>query len=105
MIAARGAFHLHYNGEIDMRGVYCALVICHLLALDSDSEFYTQLTDGIVDFISSCQSYQGGFSCEPLGEAHGGYTYCSMASLVLLNRFDIVNLDRVLEWLSNRQHP
>lgn len=28
-----------------------------------------------------------------------------MASLVILNRFDIVNLDRVLEWLSNRQHP
>lgn len=50
-----------------MRGVYCSLIIAHLLALDKDEVFYSKLTEGVDNFIEQCQSYQGGFSCEPFG--------------------------------------
>lgn len=29
----------------------------------------------------------------PGNEAHGGYTYCGLAALSILRRFDVVNLD------------
>jgi len=64
-----------------------------------------ELTDGLRAFLASCQTYEGGFSAasQPyfsasppsassllptprpsLGEAHGGYTFCGLASLILL---------------------
>lgn len=34
----------------------------------------------------SCQTYEGGFSGCPGMEAHGGYAFCGLASLILLNK-------------------
>lgn len=65
-----------------MRGVYCALVIADILNILEDNE---ELTRGMVDFIVKCQTYEGGIACAPFGEAHGGYTFCALASLILLN--------------------
>jgi protein farnesyltransferase subunit beta len=71
-----------------------------------------ELVEGTASFISSCQTYEGGFSSSscpyffadpeseadtprtllnsprpPLGEAHGGYTFCALASWVILQSF------------------
>ena len=81
-----------------MRGVYCAIVIADILNIKDDSE----LTNSIGDFVASCQTYEGGISCVPFGEAHGGYTFCGLAALILLGESDKINLDRLIEWLANR---
>lgn len=44
-----GSFAIHTNGEIDMRGVYCSLVIADILNIMDE-----ELTRGIGDFITSC---------------------------------------------------
>jgi prenyltransferase beta subunit len=43
----------------------------------------------------SCQTYEGGLSGYPGLEAHGGYTYCGVAALVLLQRTDAIDLERL----------
>ena len=47
-----------------------------------------------------CQSYEGGFGSNPGSEAHGGYTYCAVACLSILNRLgecDVDGLEGLLE--------
>ena len=84
-------------------GTYCLLVTAHLLNM-----LTLELVEGVPDFIKSCQTYEGGFSSAsqpyfspepegpptlldsprpPLGEAHGGYTFCSLASWVMLQPY------------------
>lgn len=36
-------------------------------------------------------------------EAHGGYTFCGLASLFLLNRVRLCDVKSLLRWLVNRQ--
>jgi hypothetical protein len=50
-----------------------------------------------------CQTYEGGFGGFPGMEAHGGYTFCAVAVLILLNREKLMDSDRLLRWLSFRQ--
>ena len=112
------------------RGIYCLLVVAHLLNL-----LTPELLDGIPGFIASCQTYEGGFSCasQPyfsaeadetttilldtirpsLGEAHGGYTFCSLASWIMLQPYmhfeqfaghlPTVNYQRLMRWLVQLQ--
>jgi len=66
------------------------------------------LTQGVSDFLLNCQTYEGGFSCSPYGEAHGCYTFCALASFLLLSKtgdknFENINFEKLAEWLSNRQ--
>ena len=45
--------------------------------------------------LPRCQTYEGGFSGCPGMEAHGGYSFCGVAALTLLNKTnhcDIKNL-------------
>jgi protein farnesyltransferase subunit beta len=90
---------MHQNGEIDMRGVYCALVIADILNLIEGNE---ELTRGMGDFISSCQTYEGGITCIPLGESHGGYTFCALGAVVILGEEHKLDLNRLAEWLCSR---
>ena len=39
----------------------------------------------------------------PFGEAHGGYTFCGLAALVILNETDKLNHERLIDWLASRQ--
>lgn len=77
-----GSVAIHMNGEMDMRGVYCSLVVADILNILEDN---VELTRGMADFIVSCQTYEGGIACAPYGEAHGGYTFCGLSALLLLN--------------------
>jgi protein farnesyltransferase subunit beta len=103
-----------------LRGIYCLLVVAHLLDIVTP-----ELVDGTAAFIASCQTYEGGFSSAShphivgdvflalrpsLGEAHGGYTFCALASWVLLRPYgpaddDAPRVDtrRLLRWLVNMQ--
>lgn len=78
---------MHVDGEIDIRGVYCALVIAKL------TNIYTpDIFKDTEKWIGKCQTWEGGFSGCPGMEAHGGYAYCGLASLVLLGKTDSFNL-------------
>ena len=100
-----GGMAIHQNGEMDIRGVYCSLVAADILGiLDNNPE----LTNNVGDFLLGCQTYEGGFCCSAFGEAHGGYTFCALASFVMLSRigdesYKKINYRTLAEWLSNRQ--
>jgi protein farnesyltransferase subunit beta len=107
-------------------GIYCLLVTAHLLNL-----LTPELVEGTAAFIASCQTYEGGFSSAsqpyfspqssgsptllssprpPLGEAHGGYTFCGLAAWVMLQPFipdrdskPNINIKKLVRWLSHMQ--
>ena len=56
----------------------------------------------ILEHIKNCQAFEGGFAPEPFCEAHGGYTYCAVATLVLLNKLNEIDVNSLLRWLVNR---
>ena len=82
-----GTFQNHINGESDLRSTYCAMVTASVLNLinfdDLDND---PLTKGVVDNIKTCQTFEGGLGPEPFCEAHGGYSYCGIASLIILKQ-------------------
>ena len=98
MKQADGSFSVCSDGECDTRGVYCAMAVASLLGLLSP-----QLTANTVDYLVACQTYEGGMSAEPGNEAHGGYTFCAVATLLMLGAIDRVRLDRVRLWAVRRQ--
>src|ERR1700722_16915566 len=119
-------FHRYIFSKSFISGIYCMLVTAHLLNL-----LTPELVEGTASFIASCQTYEGGFSSAslpyyfqgsllpeprpPLGEAHGGYTFCALASWVMLQPFinaescsknknkPHINLKTLLRWLSQMQ--
>ena len=94
-----GSLPIQDNGEMDMRGLYCALVAADILDLIEENQ---ELTRGMGDFIASCQTYEGGISYAPYGEAHGGYTYCGLAAMLLIGEADKLDYDRLADWLAKR---
>ncbi|CEO95547.1 unnamed protein product (mitochondrion) [Plasmodiophora brassicae] len=93
-----GGFTMHDQGEIDIRGAYCALAAANLCAIASDD-----LRAGVGDWLRSCQTFEGGFGGEPGNEAHGGYAFCGVAALLLLGELDATRARRVLRWAVHRQ--
>ena len=80
------------GGEEDVRGAYCSLVIVSLLEIPLDlprdaparKAGLKTLVDGLPEYLSRCQTYEGGISGAPQTEAHGAYAYCALASLCIL---------------------
>ncbi|KAJ0395021.1 hypothetical protein P43SY_003234 [Pythium insidiosum] len=98
---ASGAFAAHDGGEVDVRVTYCVISIASLFGILTD-----ELTRGVVEYVVACQTYEGGFGGEPFNEAHGGYAFCAVATLWLLDSLHAVrDLDALVAWLSNRQMP
>ncbi|KAK6635106.1 hypothetical protein RUM44_000355 [Polyplax serrata] len=93
-----GSFEMHEGGEIDMRGIYCAVSVAKLTNIYSDELFQNS-----AEWIASSQTYEGGFSGCPDMEAHGGYAFCGLAALVLLNKEYLLNIQSFLRWVVNRQ--
>ncbi|KAF9524771.1 terpenoid cyclases/protein prenyltransferase alpha-alpha toroid [Crepidotus variabilis] len=122
-----GSFLVAHHSEVDVRGIYCLLVVATLLDI-----LTPELVEGTAEFIASCQTYEGGFASAshpsyslggellphgprpPLGEAHGGYTFCALASWVLLQPYlasiandsrpkPAINIDSLLRWLVHMQ--
>lgn len=93
-----GSFSLHRGGEQDIRGAYCAVSVAKMTNTYTDKLF-----DNTAEWIVSCQTYEGGFAGCPGMEAHGGYAYCGIAALALLNRTTLCDIDALLRWSVNRQ--
>lgn len=94
-----GSYSMHYGGESDARSTYCVLSVAALLNMLTD-----EILEGTVEFLLSCQTYEGGFAGIPNTEAHGGYTFCALAALYLTpTKFEGVNLASLTRWLGARQ--
>ncbi|KAK9351874.1 terpenoid cyclases/protein prenyltransferase alpha-alpha toroid [Lipomyces doorenjongii] len=99
-----GGFSMHVGGEEDVRAVYCALATAALLNIITP-----ELTEGTAEWISRCQTYEGGIGGAPGNEAHGGYAFCGLAALCILgNPVDMIpkylDVDSFVCWLSARQY-
>lgn len=80
-ILESGSFRVHFrDGESDLRAIYAALAIMDMLNLRLEVDQKAKLEK----FIFACQTYEGGFGAIPGAEAHGGYTFCGVASLYML---------------------
>ncbi|EXJ94652.1 protein farnesyltransferase subunit beta [Capronia coronata CBS 617.96] len=112
-----GGFQISEGGEEDVRGAYCALVVVSLLnlplSLPADSPArsagHETFMDGLGEYLSRCQTYEGGIAASPGNEAHGAYAFCALACLCLyssphvaMRRF--LDIDALVWWLSSRQY-
>lgn len=97
-----GCFSAAKEGtESDMRFVYCAACICYIL--DDWSGMDMNKT---IAFIRRSLSYDHGMGQGPELESHGGPTFCAIATLVLLNRLDVLTeaeIEGLIRWLIFRQ--
>ena len=93
-----GSLIMHSDGEVDMRGVYCAAVPAFLTNIVTPQMFSKS-----GEWIASCQTYEGGFAAVPGTEAHGGYAFCGLAAAILLNKESLVDCEALLQWASRRQ--
>ena len=94
-----GSFQFCVEGsENDMRFLFCVASICYIL-----NDFSTIDVDKAVAYILSSLSYEGGFGQGPFLEAHGGSTYCAVASLKLFGRLSSLT-DREIELLKQWCH-
>ncbi|KAK2963268.1 putative Protein farnesyltransferase subunit beta [Blattamonas nauphoetae] len=117
LLAPPGSFHMESleNSDTDCRSAYCAIASASLCGILDD-----ELTESVGRQIKLCQTYEGGISGTIGAEAHGGYTYCAMATLGLLAGLGApgepcflekkdgkvewpVDLEGVEHWLSQRQ--
>jgi len=101
------AFRMHHDGEIDVRATYTMMAVASLLQIDTPLLAPTSAAD----FVGCCQTYEGGFGGEPHSEAHGGYTFCALAALRLLDDSALglsssgvqVDTEALRSWISRRQ--
>ncbi|XP_064600059.1 LOW QUALITY PROTEIN: protein farnesyltransferase subunit beta-like [Liolophura sinensis] len=93
-----GAFNMHEGGEEDIRGAYCAATVARLTNVMTP-----ELFDCTPEWIVSCQTYEGGFAGCAGMEAHGGYSFCGLAALILMGKAKLCNIKALLRWTANRQ--
>ncbi|KAF1991857.1 terpenoid cyclases/Protein prenyltransferase [Aulographum hederae CBS 113979] len=112
-----GGFTMCHGGEEDARGAFCAVIILSLLnlplELPSDSPARVKgdetFLTGLPEWISRCQTYEGGISASPGTEAHGAYTFCALGALCVMGApYEMINryldLDALVSWLTSRQY-
>ncbi|GAX11602.1 protein farnesyltransferase subunit beta [Fistulifera solaris] len=91
----QGRVRMHHDGEIDVRATYCCIAVLSLLQLPLPLSW--------ANFVSACQTWEGGFGGEPGAEAHGGYTYCAIAALQLMESTHLIDLGALCDYASRRQ--
>ncbi|KAK2163207.1 hypothetical protein NP493_1477g00021 [Ridgeia piscesae] len=69
------------GSENDMRFIYCACCVSYIL-----SDWSGMDVDRANNYIRKSLSYDGAFGQGPGLEAHGGSTFCAVASLMLMGR-------------------
>ncbi len=94
-----GAYRMHTDGEIDIRASYTILCCATLLGIASP----ILCQNKVVEFIQSCQTFEGGLGGEPWSEAHGGYAFCGVAALQILGKLHVLDLPALTGWLARRQ--
>lgn len=107
-------FMMYKDGEVDPRSIYCAVASYSILFSEEimgDTQFNPlstpegkEIFEGIYECLCKLQNYEGGFGAAPGEEAHGGYTYCAMGSIKILE-CEFPNKDLLKKWLLSRQDP
>ena len=88
----------------DLWSLHAALTVASILNLINFDDIENDpLTKGVVEYVKNCQNYEGGFAPEPFCEAHGGYTYCAVAILVLLKKLNEIDVNALLRYIVSRQ--
>lgn len=124
-----GSFKGDEWGEIDTRFSYISIQILALLGYidtkngsnnkgklypkknyDNNNENIPYIDlDKTLEFIQSCQNFDGGYGTVPGSESHSGQIFCCISALSILNRLDLVSsISRSTElklktWLAQRQ--
>uniref|UniRef100_UPI00358FA5F7 protein farnesyltransferase subunit beta-like n=1 Tax=Myxine glutinosa TaxID=7769 RepID=UPI00358FA5F7 len=80
------------------RSVYCAAVVASLTNIMEE-----RLFERTADWVVRCQNWEGGLGGVPGMEAHGGYTFCGLAAMILFGKARMLDLSRLLRWAVNRQ--
>ncbi len=93
-----GGFRVHKDGELDVRGCYTVLSVASMLNICTE-----ELKKGVDRYVVNSQTYEGGVGSFPGHEAHGGYAFCGLASLVLLKNWSGLNLEEMIYWCARRQ--
>ncbi|KAL9250855.1 farnesyltransferase subunit beta-like protein [Drosera capensis] len=62
-----------------------------------------ELVENVGNYILSCQTYEGGIAGEPGSEAHGGYTFCGLATMILINEVQRLDIAGLVNWVAFRQ--
>ncbi|KIK69924.1 hypothetical protein GYMLUDRAFT_34327 [Collybiopsis luxurians FD-317 M1] len=90
------------SGETDLRTLYCAFVISHLL-----NDWSGINVERALAFIASCRSYEGGYGQSTYCEANGGTTYIAMAAIHLapVSRSPLSDSEKrkTIEWAMHNQ--
>eukprot|EP00730_Choanoeca_flexa_P002544 TRINITY_DN11086_c0_g2_i4.p2 TRINITY_DN11086_c0_g2~~TRINITY_DN11086_c0_g2_i4.p2 ORF type:complete len:345 (+),score=58.81 TRINITY_DN11086_c0_g2_i4:1867-2901(+) len=100
---ASGSFmSVEQGGEEDMRFLYCACCICHML-----NDWSPVDKPKAAAFVKQSIGYDGGIAQGPGLESHAGSTFCGVAALSMMGNMDEV-LDttaraNLVRWLVNRQ--
>ncbi|KAH6904881.1 rab geranylgeranyltransferase [Coprinopsis sp. MPI-PUGE-AT-0042] len=110
-----GTFAGDIWGEIDTRFLYCAMNALSLLGRlhELDAPFPTSegasesrtRRDLTIDYIKRCQNYDGGFGSNVGAESHAAQVFVCTAALAILDRLDIIDVETLGWWLSERQLP
>lgn len=97
-----GSFTATFDGsENDVRFLYSASCISYIL-----NDWSAINIEKATNYLLSCLTYEGAFGQNPGSEAHGGSTFCAVASLSLMNQLDSLSEQqaaRLKEWCLNRQ--
>lgn len=87
-------------GEEDTRFLYGAFNALSLLGLLSLVD-----VDKAVQHVASCANFDGGYGISPGAESHSGQIFTCVAALAIADRLDLVAIDKLGQWLSERQVP
>jgi len=98
-----GSFAATLQGsESDVRFVYCAASICHLLNDWSGAD-----RQAATNYIVNCINYDGALGQDANQEGHAGLTYCGIAALSLMGTLDVALTEaqkrKLKRWLVLRQ--
>ena len=94
-----GCFRVEGNdGEMDARGLYTVMAVASMLNI-----LTPELKRGAAEFVARCQTFEGGLGGYPGNEAHGGYSFCAFAALVILERTDIIDTEAFARWICAKQ--
>ncbi|KAI9814630.1 MAG: CAAX farnesyltransferase (FTase) subunit beta [Pycnora praestabilis] len=112
-----GGFQVCVGGEEDVRGAYCSMVIISLLNLPLDLPAsssarvnqHDTFVSGLPEYLSRCQTFEGGIAGSPGTEAHGAYAFCALACLCIIGEPHemiprYLDMHPLIAWLSARQY-
>ncbi|KAF4552399.1 Geranylgeranyl transferase type-2 subunit beta-like protein [Elsinoe fawcettii] len=95
-----GTFSGDQWGETDTRFLYGAFNALSLMGRLEDANVARA-----VEHIKSCENVDGGFGTTPGAESHSGQVFTCVGALAIAGRLDLVDVDRLGGWLSERQVP